>query len=158
MTPPKAILTTVAGAGLLVLVGHMAFSYHRVTRFRSVPGTVLSAKLSSGIKGKFNSVTYKPIIRYSYVVDGVRYNNNEFDPLSSDGTEDWASGVVQHYPPGGSCDVYYDPSNPRTSVLSTSPKDGSYWSMAAGAFEGLIIFTGGVLALRWGSGPTTDRR
>lgn len=46
------------------------------------------------------------------------------------------------------CTVYYDPSNPKTSALSTRPTTGAIWFMIGFGFLGLLHLIGGILLAR----------
>ena len=80
-------------------------------------------QVSSGTKRM-----YRPEILYAFTVGGVEYTGvrRTLFPLQTGGT-DYAGKVVGHYPVGQRVTVYYDPQNPRASILNR----GSALPMAA---------------------------
>jgi hypothetical protein len=142
----KGIVAALAGGLLLVVAAVMAFQCLRVLRFHSVEGTVVSKKLDSVVVGRIN--LHKPVIEYSYLVQRTPYTNNVFNLADDDGTEEWARAILRNYRVGAACTVYYDPSNPQTSALSTAPTTRAIWLMIGSAFLGLVHLIGGILVAR----------
>jgi hypothetical protein len=62
---------------------------------------------------------YKPIIRYTYSVDGTSYDGDRIATLYPDGSiqQSWASGIVSQYPLNATVPVYYDPNRHDYAVL-----------------------------------------
>jgi hypothetical protein len=149
----KGILAAIAGGALLAISAGMAFQSLRVTGFHTVQGTVLSSKLHSVVTGRIN--LHKPVIEYSYVVQGKPYRNNVFSPVDEDGTEEWARSILCDYPVGAGCEVYYDPADPQTSTLSVRPTTRAMWLMIGSAFLGLVHLAGGILVVRAARCPNT---
>ena len=146
MSRTKSIIATALGALMIVWVVVLAFPYVRTLQYRSVSGTVLSADIKSVEAGRIN--LQQPVVTYAYSVDGRRYENDAFDPLEDDGTRKWANEVLNRYPVGRACTVYYDPTHPQRSVLSTIPNYKSMWIGVLFVFLGGIHLLAGVVTLR----------
>lgn len=142
----KGMVAALAGGVLLVVGAVMAIQSLRAVWFHSVQGTVISKKLHSIVTGAIN--LHKPVIEYSYVVGGIPYRNDVFNLVDDDGTEDWARSVLRDFRVGAPCTVYYDPSNPQTSALSTRPNSGAIWLMILSTLLGVVHLVGGIMAVR----------
>ncbi|PHS06892.1 MAG: hypothetical protein COA78_13965 [Blastopirellula sp.] len=149
MTRRGSIFAIVIGGAMIIMVAAMAFPCVRMQWFRSVQGTVLSTKDEVIVSPKRN--LHKPVIKYSYIVDGIAYNNDVYDPFKENGLELWALRIVYKYRVGGPCTVYYDPSNPNYSVLSNQPSTETVWSWVGIFFFGPLLVIIGVIALRSGN-------
>jgi hypothetical protein len=82
-------------------------------------GRVVSPRLKSRVEDKINLHT--PVIEYTYVVDGKPYRNDAFTAGDDEMREDLARSILERYPVGAPCTVYYDPADPRISALSIHP-------------------------------------
>jgi hypothetical protein len=69
-------------------------------------------------KTEVNRRLRKPIIEYTYLVNGVRFTGNRV-MFDTDGLYTWheAETVIDHYAPSKPVSVYYDPDNPQESAL-----------------------------------------
>jgi hypothetical protein len=65
------------------------------------------------------TVTYHPVIRYTYSVDGKAYENDRYSVLEDGRYSDWESAqeFVSKFPVGGNVTVYYNPKSPKDSFL-----------------------------------------
>lgn len=111
-------------AGFVVLVfGFLQFQKARESSgWPTVIGTVVSSevemKRTTRDAGRDIRITYRPDVEYAYSVNGTDYTSDKF-----------AIQTVQHknpraaendlvpFPVGGDVTVYYDPTNPDSSVL-----------------------------------------
>ena len=98
----------------------------------SVDGRISISDVSENYDSDNNSVTYGAKVAYNYIVNGLSYMGSTVafgDYSSSDPSH--AGNIVSRYPVGKSVKVYYDPDDPKTSVLES----GAGWS----SFMGLIV-------------------
>jgi hypothetical protein len=106
-----------------------------------VEGTVIKSRVeekkrtsssgggSSGPRGHGSSssstsvyYTYRPVVSYSYVVDGKNYDNDRINFRQDDEYKHrrgkrHAQKIVSRYPEGSKITVYYDPEDPQEAVL-----------------------------------------
>ncbi len=100
-----------------------------------------------------DGTSYKPIVEYSYIVDGIEYSGDSptFENISA--RKKWAKGIVDKYEVGATSKCFYNPKSPETSVLDRN----FLWSFYAMAFVPLIFIVPGLAFLGsaifgWGSG------
>jgi hypothetical protein len=142
---PQALLI----GGLPVIVGGVMMAYAlrtglyawRSRRWPHVEGLVLESDVEEVSRGRRHSRQYRPVIVYSYEVEGVAYRNDQlgfgFDNFFGDGlygrradAERFATG----YRPGAPVSVAYDPENPFRAVLKTGLNKGHIVSLLFGLF------------------------
>jgi hypothetical protein len=132
----QGLMLLCVGVVGLPLIGIMTLSQQVfVSRLVAVQGSVVSKRI---VQAGVRQTLFKPVIEYTYVVDGVTYRNQTFSPLQDEGTEEWARSVLQDYRVNAPCTVYIASGNPRTSVLSSRPSAESTWRMMGGLVLGLI--------------------
>lgn len=102
----------------VVLCGFTSTLYRclRTSWFYSTNGRVISTKLDSRINGRVRQ--FKPIVEYSYTVDGTDYESDSLSLFNRYDSESVANFVIQQYQPGDTCTVYFDPVNPQITLLS----------------------------------------
>jgi hypothetical protein len=89
----------------------------RITTFRPVPATVLSAEVGQDNSGD-GGPTYFPQIRFSYVASGKTLESTEALPggkMSS--SRRWARRIVDRYPAGLRTEAFVDPGDPGKAFL-----------------------------------------
>ena len=114
----------IALAGIVVLVfGFLQFQKARESAgWPFVTGTVVSAdvetKRTTRDSGREVSLTYRPDIEYVYSVDGTEYRSDRFavQRVSHNNLRAVEDELIP-FPEGGDATVYYDPSDPGSSVL-----------------------------------------
>ncbi len=96
--------------------------------------------------------TYRPEIRFKYVVNGESFesSNRVFFSWSSS-NQSWARKTVERYPVGSKHMCYYDPSQPSFAVLD---RDFN-WTYCLGSFTLIFVIIGGVII--WIASRQTDR-
>jgi hypothetical protein len=81
------------------------------------------------------------IISYEYLVDGIPYYSEQ-TTIASHFILRNAKAFVSSHPTGAKIPVYYDRSNPRTSVLIPGIEDDNAFKLAAfGGSAGLLVLT-----------------
>jgi hypothetical protein len=111
---PFLSLFVVVGLGF---AGYGAYNWFKVkevrTQWATTQGQVLSSRLTH------DEDTTGTSIRYQYTVAGRQFESDNVraggDFSSSDSSE--AAAIVDRYPAGGTCTVYYNPADPSQSVL-----------------------------------------
>lgn len=92
----------------------------RSRRWPTVLGKVVVSQVKSEIKSaaQGSQISYVPVIRYEYHVEGRSYASSRLNFSVVQGiSEDWARGIADRYPVGKEVVVYYDPQKPSESVL-----------------------------------------
>ncbi|OHB21367.1 MAG: hypothetical protein A3J67_03435 [Parcubacteria group bacterium RIFCSPHIGHO2_02_FULL_48_10b] len=134
-----SLLIVLAGGAVGYFFGlPMAQNAMKSKNWPSAEGTVTVSRLSTHTGS--DSTTYGADIAYDYTVEGVLYTGSKVtfgDYSSSDPSH--AREVVNRYSEGKSVIVYYNPDDPKTSVL----EPGANWSsfMVAG-IGGLFVLVG----------------
>lgn len=101
----------------LVLTADLVFCVttwrqHEATRFAVTTGKIAQSGLGQGALGRRGLR-----LRYTYGVNGVKYSGSRYR-YDDDNVSLRYDKVLEQYPAHTSHKVYYDPSNPRDSVLS----------------------------------------
>jgi len=100
-------------------VAHAMYKSHDARkRFVSTHGQVIASKVKTNSDSDGDD-TYKPLIKYSYVVNdrkltSVRYTYGSF----STSNHSHASDIVKNHPPGRKITVWYDPRKPSEAAIS----------------------------------------
>jgi hypothetical protein len=91
----------------------MTADTHTQTRWREARGTIVKSEVA------FDSEDYRPVVEYTYEVDGVAYRGGKiaFGPLIQFNWRGPAARAVARYPVGSVVTVYVDPANPRRASL-----------------------------------------
>ncbi len=92
----------------------------RSRHWPQVRGKIVASHMKSEIKSvaQGSQISYVPVIRYEYHVEGRPYASSRLNFSVVQGiSEDWARGIADRYPVGKEVVVYYDPKKPSESVL-----------------------------------------
>lgn len=111
-------LTWCGMIGLFVLVlGCLIYpSWDAKTRFRTIPGVVLSSQIDVMDDG--DGPSYAPRIRYRYRVNDIDYQSDRYSSHEIySGGHARVGRTVKDYPPGRAVTVYYDPRKPSVALL-----------------------------------------
>jgi hypothetical protein len=101
-------------------------------------GTVISSEVKRGTSSK-GSPKYSPVIFYSYQIGTVEYQSNRYSSTNARGTSDWARQVVSRYPANRTITVYYNPKDPKKSVLETGLHSDDYWMTLFSSFFIFVV-------------------
>lgn len=134
------------GLGILMLYfwSNSMKSIKESKSWPSVKGKVVSSTIDvrqTESNGKMIDMFY-PKVRYGYFVSGTQFYNDKisFGDYGTNKRRD-ARKVCNKYPENSEVTVYYNPMNPKNSVLKRSGGLGNFISLAVG-----ILFTlGGIL-------------
>lgn len=108
--------------------------------FQPVPARVLESKVQR-LSGDNGSDSFFPYVRYTYEVDGKRYESDTFF-FTGWGYNDYveAKKKVDNYPVGATVTAYYDPDAPEVAVLDNSFPTNTPFALAMfGIFWGIAI-------------------
>ena len=84
--------------------------------------------------------TYTPRVTYAYTIQGIEYTGHRIRADDSGGDRDKAFDTINDYPVGSIVDVFYDPGDPRSSVLKQGSDPVSVWVF--GGIGGLFLALG----------------
>jgi hypothetical protein len=101
----------------------------------TTPGKVLERRVGEpmGTRGR----TFLPVVKYSYVVDGKEYTNDQVYLIKrSGGMHDKMQRLVDSFP--DPVPVHYDPANPASSYLISNPTSTSWLLVGFGALALLL--------------------
>jgi hypothetical protein len=105
-----------------------------INSFLKIEGTIQDAGIA--LSNRKTSIYYYPCVTYSYNVNNVQYKSER---ISFEGVRFNENGLAKSYmrrfPIGGKVQVYYDPENPRISVLD--PNGRNYYVIE---FIGVLSF------------------
>lgn len=104
--------------GVVGLVGAvlMVMQVERLSSWRPVTATVLSSQVGV-VKGERGGITYRPVVSYTYTVDGRSYTSNAVSVITVSQGYKWASAIAERYIPGSQVTAYVSPRNPRAAYL-----------------------------------------
>jgi len=134
------------------LVQSMAIVWHirntGVPRgWQTTSGTVVTSTVESFsvLKRGYVVELHRPIVGYTYEVDGERYKSKRFwliEPRHN--LADDAENEIGPYPPGTTVKVFYDPKLPRfQSLVKPGPRSHVIWfSMSALLLDVVSVFVG----------------
>ena len=101
-----------------------SFLHHRRHPFKAypwllTPGTIVASAVESyqpttTDSSRYQTTFYKPVIEFSYRVEGREYHNTIGEP---GGMRTKAEAEVARYPVGTAVEVHFDPKNPTRSAL-----------------------------------------
>jgi hypothetical protein len=96
------------GLFMLVGLGIMANQVDRYLVWRPVPATVLSSQVGT-VKGSKGGTSYKPIVTYTYRMNGQAYTAFTATIINESSSSSWARKIVSRYPAGTQTTAYVDP-------------------------------------------------
>ena len=118
-TPAVQNLGCVIGfLGLFVALGvsGVIVELERLATWRAVPAVVQESHIDA-VKGSKGGVSYKPVVTYTYQVEGTSYTSSSVTILPESRSWGWAIGISQRYRPGAHATAYVDPGNPHKAFL-----------------------------------------
>jgi hypothetical protein len=156
MSKTTLTVLTMIGAFVISLAGHfgLAQAFYVTTHWKTVPGQIIG----SNERPTTDAAPGQSTVRYAFAIDGRTYQNTGLRPMRwfmgpstrlagaaltqlIMGKAYWCKDVVMiewgetpeyvkaHYPLGKAVTVYYDPSNPNSSVLELFRDPSEFWRM-----------------------------
>jgi len=130
--PSKKQLFLVFGFFICMALSWFTFSVYGDVKavqslfWPSIEGSVISGSVetSHGSKGASKS---KPVIHYSFSVNGVEYKSNRYSSTVARGSSFWAKEVIDRHPAGSAITVYYNPDDPSNSMLDPGFQKDDVW-------------------------------
>lgn len=101
-------------------------------------GVVISTEVKKLPSSK-GPTKFTPVINYSFEVDTVEYTSNRYSSTSARGDSGWANGVVSHYWKNDAIKVFYNPRNPKESVLAPGLQSDDYWMFSLSSFFFAVV-------------------
>lgn len=121
---PKWVAALVCGLGAaLIVAGHCTWRAGRATRsYTRTRGRVVRAEVEESRRtSEEGGARFKPVVRYAFEVRGRTYESERISAGAGTGVDSAdpqdARRVVGRYPSGAEVDVWFDPLDPRRSVL-----------------------------------------
>lgn len=132
-----------------IVTGRAALAQARESRsWPTAPGTVLASKVDTSLRllSKNRDYKYVPMISYTYEVAGKRYEGDVIQfGLTEAASRSVAEQTIKPYPVGGKVKVFYDPKDPKKSVLETSDKAGKGRIVGGWVMSGVPFLTVAVI-------------
>jgi hypothetical protein len=136
-----------AGLAMLGWGASIALTQHRENTTSAVTtGTVEATSLAEvriRTKQRGTQTRYRPVIAYTYAVDGRTYRGDQFRPTESSFSLDTARQIRDAFRPGASLPVFYMTANPQRSFLQRHTSFDPYGLVMMAAF----FVTGGLILL-----------
>ena len=88
-----------------------------------------------------------PLIEFSYIVSGSRYQNTLNFPSGTTPTPELTRRYLERYPSGSKVTVYYDPQHPQRATLEPGMAQGDWLILAMGLVAtglGIVMLLAGV--------------
>lgn len=118
-TKGNAVIIIGALLVFALVLGGFGIAKYRVgaasVDWSTVSGRVTTARLDTTRSN--DKTKYQPSVTYAYEVAGTRHNGNRISALSAYTSRGRAETVLARYKVGTAVDVYYDPEDPKSSVL-----------------------------------------
>lgn len=113
----------------------------------SVPGIIRTSTVTTQ-RGSKGGVSYKPVVTYSYSVDGAEYTGDliAYGLKGSSASRSFAQYYDNKYPEGSSVPVAYDPASPQTSVLEPGVSKRAFILVAFGAIFAMNALMFGLIS------------
>ncbi|MGC4117488.1 MAG: DUF3592 domain-containing protein [Myxococcales bacterium] len=115
----------------------------RSVKWPSVPGRIVESRIQ---EVSFRRVaSYKPIIRFTFAVDGIEHvgNHVDFHLAERASTKDLLAPLLAKYPVGKDVKVFYDPGEPAFALLEPGiggEQQGLYYLGLGFVTAGLVGF------------------
>ena len=115
----------------------------------ATPATITSNEMeeSTGEDGS----TWKPVIHFTYVVDGTKRQSTTWSFINYSSSRNWAKNICAKYPVGSTQTCFYDPSDPVDAVLDRTIEQSSWFTL----FPLIFVVVGALIMFfavrKWGS-------
>jgi Protein of unknown function (DUF3592) len=93
-----------------------AVEVDRLMTWRAVQATIVATDVQA-VRGGRNSVGYRPVVNYSYSVDGRQYQASGVTVITLSSSWKWAHSMSQRFRRGATVTAYINPSNPSVGYL-----------------------------------------
>lgn len=145
------IVFYLSGIGVIIFGARELSSGISSKDWKSTQGSVIESQVvDKGHTSKSKGKNYKPVIMYSYTVDGETFTSDRilfgmasFSTIFKSGSQrsrEW----VSKYPEGSTVSVMFDPSEPSQSTLNT----GSHFTAWIAPSIGIAFLAAGIFMFR----------
>ena len=148
----KKPVITVFAIFLLLLSAWLTYSIISFTNaiqtksWPSVKGIVKSTDVKK-VSSKGTS-QYSPVIDYSYRIGNEEYFSNKYSSSTARGSSQWAKELIGKHPVNSPISVYYDPKDPKNSVLVQGLQSDNYWMLSLSLFSFVMVLLAFVQQIR----------
>lgn len=115
-------------------------------------GVVISTEVVRVLSSKGPS-KFSPVISYTFNVDSVDYSSARYSSTGARGSSEWANEVIDQYRPSDAIKVYYNPRNPKMSVLDTGVQSDDYWMLSLSSFFFVVVLFAFIKQLKSSRNP-----
>lgn len=146
-----AIIFICIGVGVTILGSRVLKKSKASTGWPTVEGTVTSAetRIARHPAGDRARSSTKAVVVYSYSVEGIKYSSDRISFVQDGaGSGHEAHQIVRRYPFGKKVKVYFNPDDPRVSVLEPGMSLSSFMPLGAGVvfiIVGVVTFFVGLV-------------
>jgi Protein of unknown function (DUF3592) len=84
--------------------------------WKPTSATVVSSNVG-WVRSSKGGTTWKPVIEYTYTVDGATYSSYRIAPVEESASKNWALGISQRYQPGAVVPAWYNPRHPADAYI-----------------------------------------
>ena len=131
-----------------VVGGWQAWEQHvKNTAWTPIQAVVLRPDIDT-VRGSKGSVSYRPMVEFSYAVGGTSYRSNDLYPINESGSYRYAQDAIAPFHVGATVGAFYDPSNPSRAFLVRRTAFFPYLFNVAGAVIGGYFIVAGLSMFR----------
>jgi hypothetical protein len=150
-------ILAILGAALLFSTYQSQWEAKQSLSWPSIQGVISKNRIREYTNDDTNSISYEPIVTYSFIVGDKTYTSNH---ISSNAPWGYAFGTmadaeqfIRQYPIGKQLKVYYNPDNPRRALLDrTQPADPGLTTYILGWWLLALIPVALLIDLLWAIG------
>ena len=101
-------------------------------------GVVISTEVKRIPSSKGPS-KFSPVILYSFKIDSVDYTSDRYSSTGARGSSQWANEVVSQYWVNSPIKVFYNPHDPKKSVIDRGLQSDNYWMTILSSFFFAVV-------------------
>ena len=135
------LISLTVGAVSAFFLAWALIRHNLIRKWHSQPGTILESRIIPGID------SFEPYVKYQFEVLGQSYSSDTHKTITRVYEQEReAEKRLEPFPVGKTVNVYFDPQNPKDSLIETRSR---IWAYVFWAFFSLFfLFTGGGLILQ----------
>jgi hypothetical protein len=143
-TPSKKSVIIVFTFFLLMLFAWFTFSVIGVTKaiitksWPKIKGSIISTEVKE-VKSFKGATKFAPVVHYSYTFNNEEFISDKYSSTLARGSSIWADEVISHYPDNSAISIYYNPQNPKESVLDPGLHADNYWRVILSSFFIFVV-------------------
>ena len=139
-----ALLTLLLSVFFVVGAVQEGREWRALRTFHPVSATVLSTDVEYvRSSGTSHTSTYRPVVRYEYLVAGERHVGNRVTPLHESRSSRWATDLARRFTPGQSIVAYVSPTDPDDAFLVRT-RSWLPWVFIVGPFLMVVVVGSGL--------------